>query len=196
MGAYEFHFDGNVKALLQGPYVTGSNLMTTALGTNIPLTSPYAADVRVVPAIPSNVTDWALVQVRSSPTNAPSVSKSVFLMNDGEIVDSDGNTNVLIEVSPMTTNYVVVSHRNHLSAMSVPIVFTNQMITYDFTTNSTCYYGGSNGCVQLKAGVWGLIAGDADGDGKITETDRAIIQQQSGKTGYLPGDLNLDGKVE
>jgi hypothetical protein len=40
-----------------------------------------------------------------------------------------------------------------------------------------------------------MIAGDADGDGKITPTDRKIVEQQRGKTGYLQGDLNLDGKV-
>jgi len=54
----------------------------------------------------------------------------------------------------------------------------------------------TNACVQLEPGVWGMIAGDADGDGKITTTDRKIVEQQRGKTGYLSGDLNLDGKVD
>ena len=111
-------------------------------------------------------------------------------------MDANGSTNVLIEVSPMSTNYFMVSHRNHLSVMSAePLVFTNQLMTYDFTTNWTCYYGGSNACVQLEPGVWGMVAGDADGDGKITEVDRQIVSNQVGRTGYLPGDLDLDGVV-
>jgi hypothetical protein len=50
--------------------------------------------------------------------------------------------------------------------------------------------------VELEPGVWGLIGGDADGDGKITPVDREIVRRQKGMTGYLQGDLNLDGKVD
>ena len=58
------------------------------------------------------------------------------------------------------------------------------------------YRGGTNACVQLEPGVWGMIAGDADGDGKITHVDRKICEQQQGQTGYKAGDFNLDGVVD
>jgi hypothetical protein len=55
--------------------------------------------------------------------------------------------------------------------------------------------GGTNACVQLKPGVWGMVAGDCDGDGKVTDVDRLIVSNQLGRTGYLSGDVNLDGVV-
>ena len=41
-----------------------------------------------------------------------------------------------------------------------------------------------------------MIAGDADGDGKITHVDRKICEKQQGQTGYKAGDFNLDGVVD
>jgi len=196
MGAYEFHFDGNLKAVLQGPYDTNAHLMATLLSSNVPPTSPYVADARTVGNIPSNVTDWIMLQVRPGITNNPVYARSLFLRNDGRILSDQGDTNLLIEVSPLTTNYLVVSHRNHLSAMSAqPIIFTNQQISFDFTSSSDQYYAGTNGAVELEPGAWGMIAGDADGDGKITAVDKAMCEGQEGQTGYLAGDFNLDGFV-
>jgi len=92
--------------------------------------------------------------------------------------------------------YVAIRHRNHLAVMSsAALTFNQWTLSHDFTTGSDKYYGGTNGAVLVGSGVWGLIAGDADGDGKITATDRAICSNQVGKTGYLSGDLNLDGVV-
>ena len=48
---------------------------------------------------------------------------------------------------------------------------------------------------STASGVWGMIAGDCDGDGRITAVDRAIVSNQVGKTGCLAGDVNLDGEV-
>jgi hypothetical protein len=93
--------------------------------------------------------------------------------------------------------YFVLKHRNHLAAMSAqPVAFTNTLVSYDFTTGPDKYFGGTNACVELEPGVWGLIGGDADGDGRITPVDRIIVERQKGRTGYLQGDVNLDGKVD
>ena len=94
MGAYEFPFQGNFKVWLQGPYDTNAHRMTTALNVagNIPLTSPYADDPRRVSAIPSNATDWVLLQLRKSTNSAPFVSKSVFLGQEGHLLSDGGTT--------------------------------------------------------------------------------------------------------
>jgi hypothetical protein len=62
--------------------------------------------------------------------------------------------------------------------------------------NNTYDQRGRQEIANQEEGPWGLIGGDADGDGRITPTDRAIVTQQMGKTGYLSGDVNLDGKVD
>lgn len=196
LGAYEFHFDVGLRVFLQGPYNSNLDAMGTALTSHLPFASPYAADPAAVVEIPSNVVDWVLVQVRSDPTNAPTFTRSAFLRNDGAVLSPAGETNLLIEVSPLTTNYLVISHRNHLSAMSAqPVVFTNQALPYSFTPGSGQYFGGTNAAVELDPGVWGLRAGDADGDGKITTVDRAMCEFQRAQSGYLVGDFTLDGVV-
>ena len=44
---------------------------------------------------------------------------------------------------------------------------TTSAVTYDFTTGQDKFYGGDQGAVQLETGVWGMIAGDANGDGIV-----------------------------
>ena len=73
--------------------------------------------------------------------------------------------------------------------------FTNRFVSYDFTTNADRYYGGTNGAIQLESNVWGMIAGDADGDGEILEVDALLYETQTNQTGYKRADFNLDGVV-
>ena len=197
MGAYEFYFEGNFKVWLQGPYQTNAHGMTTALNvaSNIPLTSPYADDPREVSAIPSNATDWVLLQLRKSTNSAPFVSQSVFLSEEGTLLSDNGATNLLLEAST-GTYYAVVKHRNHVAAMSAePVAFTNQRVSYDFTTNAAQFYGGTNGAVRLESNAWGMIAGDADGDGEILGVDAFLYDTQTNSMGYKRADFNLDGVV-
>jgi hypothetical protein len=68
---------------------------------------------------------------------------------------------------------------------------------YDFTTGSGQYYGGSNGAKELEAGVWGMIAGDADANGQVQTTDKNDYWWiQTGTAGYKSGDFNMNGQVQ
>ena len=195
MGAYEFVFNADLKGLLQGPYSTNTHKMVSLISTNLLARSPFAADARSVSVIPSNTVDWALVEVKD--TNGISLaSTSVFLDPQGRATDMSGSPTISLEVSA-GSYYLALRHRNHLAAMSAqPVAFTNTVVSYDFTTGPDKYLGGTNACVKLEPGVWGLIGGDADGDGRITPVDREIVRRQQGMSGYLQGDLNLDGKVD
>jgi hypothetical protein len=42
---------------------------------------------------------------------------------------------------------------------------------------------------------WGMVAGDANGDGRIHDMDAIIASNQIGMAGYHRGDFNLDGYV-
>ena len=194
MGAYEFAFQADLRVLLEGPYQTNVHAMATALGDNIPFSAPYAADRSGTLAIPSNATDWVLLEL-CEPDGRVAYSRNAVVSCDGLLLSPNGSTGLTVEVP--TANYnVMIKYRNHLAVMSAqPVAFTNSVVSYDFTTGPDKYLGGTNACIQLEPGVWGMIAGDVDGDGKITAVDRQIVTQQMGKTGYLPGDINLDGIV-
>lgn len=114
------------KIFLEGPYT--SNAMSTSLSGNIPLTSPYAEDSRTVTSIPSNAVDWILVELRDKTTPSTIISsRSVFLKNDGNIIDDLGGTSIGMPSSP-DDYYIGVKHRNHLQVMS------NEAQTVDWLT--------------------------------------------------------------
>jgi hypothetical protein len=55
--------------------------------------------------------------------------------------------------------------------------------------------GGSAGYKLLDGGYWGMVAGDANGNGQIEITDQNTIWKiQAGNSGYLESDFNLDGQ--
>jgi len=146
MGAYEWGFIARIRVLLEGAYVT-NGWMSAALSRQgrIPLTSPYAADLRTVTAIPTNVTDWVLVFQQA--TNGDVVAaQSAFVNRDGYIVRETGATGIVVDISSGAACHVGVKHRNHLTVLSAePILFTNLVVTYDFTTNADRYYGEPTG---------------------------------------------------
>ncbi|MFH0879058.1 MAG: right-handed parallel beta-helix repeat-containing protein, partial [Lentisphaerota bacterium] len=198
IGAYEAPYMAMVRVFLQGPHGTNTECMSLALSQQdrIPFQSPYAADPRSVSQIPTNVTDWILVETLVSPQSSASKPRAAFLRNDGYLLSSDGTLGVPIGTAPGNC-FLVIKHRNHLAVMTAgALIITNINTSFDFTTNFAQFYGGTNGAVQLEPGVWGMIAGDADGDGKITAVDKAICEQQAGMSGYLSGDFDLDGQVE
>jgi hypothetical protein len=199
MGAYETPVTARVRVWLQGAYDVGIHAMRTTLADTglLPLTSPYATARITVSRIPTNVTDWVLLELRDTNDHIV-VSQSAFVNRDGYLLAADtGATGIVVGVSATAPMRLVVKHRNHLTAMSsVGIVFTNMLTTYDFTTDAERYAGGPASCVALEEGVWGLVAGDADGDGMLTGVEQTMVMQQEWWFGYLCGDLNLDGWVD
>lgn len=197
IGAHETPFFVNARVFLQGAYDAGMGTMTAELGGRVPLTSPYATDGRTVKRIPTNTTDWMQLELVS--TNGRTfAAKSVFVNRQGYVQSDAGTTGVVVEISSGVDCYVALKHRNHLAVMSAtPLAFTNQVLSCDFTAGSDRYWGGIAGCVELKPGVWGMIAGDADGDGEILQADGDIRASQTNcATGYWRGDFNLDGAVD
>ncbi|MCP5061061.1 MAG: CRTAC1 family protein [Ignavibacteriae bacterium] len=141
------------KIFMEGAYDSNLDEMTTTLNpADIPLTSPYTEDARIVGSIPANVVDWILVELRTSTESSSTViSKSVFLHKDGRIVADDGTTGQIELDAPAGSYYIVIKHRNHLSVMSSePLIPLNSSTTtlYDFTTGSGQFYG-TDGATQI-----------------------------------------------
>jgi lysophospholipase L1-like esterase len=175
----------DVTLFLQGPYSTGNDTMTTALNpTYLPTNQPYNIapwDYDGAESVSSgffasnpNIVDWVLVELRTGtePDSATTIdtTRAAFILNDGRIVDLDGSS--FLNFSGILENnyYIAVHHRNHLAVMSNTSYSTSNIV-HDFTTGSAKFHGGSAGAADLGSGVWGMIAGDANGDGIVNYSD-------------------------
>lgn len=194
------------KIFLQGPFDSLSNKMITILDSTglIPLTSPYSQDPRTVDSIPAGIVDWVLVELRHSLNGGDTVAyKSAFLKSDGSIVSDDGITNEIVIDVPPGSYYIVIRHRNHLAVMSSLKVSlddnSSTPVLYDFTTGSGQFYGGSDGSklIDLSPVVWGMISGDANGNGQVQNNDSENYwKPDNGLSGYKISDFNLNGQVQ
>ena len=183
----------------------------------IPTTSPYS-DAITCDAAVFNVTgndaivDWVWVELRDATNNTTiSASTSALLQRDGDVVDVDGTSPVLINVTGKNY-FVVVNHRNHLGAMSLnTIALSGTAATVDFTNGSVSTFG-TNAQKDMGSGVFGLWAGDLNGDNVIrfagpnNDTNilkTTIVNHPSNTTGsvffpynaYDNFDLDLNGQV-
>jgi hypothetical protein len=188
-----------LKGFIQGPYDTGTDLMTTSLAGSIPLISPYPEDARTVTGLPSGVTDWVLLQVRSTAGGTLLASRSCLLKANGKLVLDDGTTEYAgIKINP-GDYYLVLKHRNHLGVMSAAAVTgltwgTTPASPYDFSTGTDKYYG--TDAKLLEAGVYGSYAGDTNASGTVDANDRSAAWNDRNKTGYQNSDCNMSGTVD
>ncbi len=185
------------KIFLEGAYDSQTHRMRTDLNSKalIPLQSPFTENQRSVEAVPANVVDWVLVQLRLAPQTTAIASRSVFLDKTGNLVETDGSTRDIPFPVAAGSYYLVVRHRNHLAGMSSQAISLGSTASlYDFTTSENRFYG-SNGAASLEPTVWGLIAGDANSDGGIFGEDYTEYQLRQGVEGYQAADFNLDGGV-
>lgn len=79
---------------------------------------------------------------------------------------------------------------------------TTTPVIYDFTTGADKYHGGAAGAqflgykVDGVTEVWGMVAGDGDGNGGINIDDRNLIWRvENGSIGYKAGDYDMNGGV-
>jgi hypothetical protein len=194
------HFvQAEIKVWLEGPYDFDADNMTTDLQTAaaLPATSPYE-DSREAGSIPEDITDWVFVELRTAADGTAVASRSFFLRNDGMVTDDDGTINLPFFGLTDGNYFIVVRHRNHLAVMSASAQPLNESgaLSYDFTDGSGKYYGTTSGCRELETGVWGMIAGDADGSGTVDAIDRSDTWNDRNLTGYEDSDCGLTGTVD
>jgi len=93
--------------------------------------------------------------------------------------------------------YVVVWHRNHIGLLSRWHLVNNgnNLFSYNFYTDSSQIYGGTLGSKEVAPGLWGMAAGDANGDGDINPQDKLLWEAEAGTLGYKPSDFNMDEQV-
>ena len=189
----------DVKVFLEGPYDNVGNTMSTALnsGGYLPLMDPYLQGDTVGSIPSSDIVDWVLVELRDK-TNASTViaSRAGFIKNNGEIVDINGTSKLNFSGIPFDDYYITVKHRNHLAVMSnSPATLSDYTLTYNFTTGSGQFAGGSVGAKEIESGVWGMIAGNSDGNNSISFGDFNAVSNNLFQIGYKLGDHNMNGSV-
>lgn len=213
----------SAKVFLEGPYSTGTGLMSDALraASLLPNTQPFTAlgytftgspgaggtVAGSVFAITGNnaIVDWVIVELRNSSTPATVVaSYAALLQRDGDVVALDG-TSAVSFVQPPGNYYVAVRHRNHLGVMTAAAVaLTGSATLVDFTTLSTSVYG--TAARTTTGSVQALWTGDVSFNREVkytgTANDRDPILVRVGSTtpnntvsGYYAEDTNLDGQV-
>lgn len=209
----------NLKAFLQSAY-DSLGTMHTKLKSIIPLSQPfnispwnYDGD-EVLDSVPSNMTDWILVEMRDSTDYSKVLArKAAILLNNGFVADTNYSTGLWFDSIGYGSYYVVVRHRNHLPVMNeIPYPIPNTD-TLDFTDTLRCsmFGGNKNAVIEVEPGVWALISGDINQDNQLKysgpSNDRGLILQKivniSGQTsitatinGYYSEDLNMDGTVK
>ncbi len=189
------------KVFLEGAYASGG-MLSTNLELVVPVNQPYNETpwqyVGVEPSVnlPTNVTDWVLVELRAAnDVNTLVATRAAWLRNDGMLVDMDGSEGIGFENQVDGDYYLVIRHRNHLDVLSSTVVNLPNATPYDFTQSATTVMGDDQ-LVDVGDGNFAMLAGDINGDGVISVSDfNVYITQAALINEYLPSDTDLDGNV-
>lgn len=210
--------------MLQGS-MNGTTMRTSLLSLNlIPLKQPYGTQFAYngqerVSAIPANVTDWVMVELRDANTPATLIAqRAAFVRNDGTVIDLDGTAAIGFKGVPAGNYYVAIRHRNHLgirtpAALNLTLNGTPAAHNYS-TAQSQAYQNGSistNPAMKdMGNGLFAMWCGNGANTGAGATTVRvtgapvindysAILTTLSGAASLAPvyrfTDYNMDGTV-
>lgn len=184
----------NLKVMLSGPYLSGlmkDDLRTAGL---IPTAEPYASapynyshegfggTETVDPAdfdqtgTNNDIVDWVVVEVRDiADSSTVLASKSALVQRDGDVVDLDGASELMIPGLADGDYIVAVKHRNHLGVRT-PVALALSSVapatSHDFTTGQAQAYsdpGITNPPMKLQFdGKTTLYGGELDNNGQVS----------------------------
>ncbi len=196
------------QAFLQGAYHPTTSLMRTEIRDDgvLPLSQPYntapwnyegTESISNVNAIPANVVDWVLLEVRAT-NNTDNVLaiKAGLLTSNGTVIDTEGNEGLeMNNLIPSQDYYLIFRHRNHLDVMSSNTVTLPNTNAYDFTQIANV----ADGEIQLHSiysTLHALSAGDFDGNGVVVVGDyNYYIGEIALINNYVLSDCTLDTNV-
>jgi len=139
------------------------------------------------------------LQLRSGA--GPATATTVIASLNGVTVDADGYTGAvdLPNWPPSSNYYLVVSHLNHLTAITAePIVLELNETTYvNLADSSSADYAACYGTAALKTegdSTLSLRGGNANGDRYINASGDFVIWYAA--NGSIPGDANWDERAD
>lgn len=183
--------------------------MDTGINNLLPLDQPYNQSPWNYPGsesvvvMPANIVDWVLVELRDAftpllATSATSIGmQAALLRSDGKIVGMDGTSLLEFDVNYGNNLFLIIHYRNHLSVISsIGLSESAGIYEYDFSDGPDKAYGGVNAQNQLDANTWGVISGDANGNGTVDMDDiDPLWINSAGTHEYNKCDFNGDGEV-
>ena len=188
----------DMTVFLEGPYQAGGTMNNGTLV--IPTISPYdSEDIGTLPTVTGRtLIDWIYVQLRSTSDGETVQEANAFVLDNGKVVDTQGNYSLPFFYTSGKQYFVVVQHRNHLSMMSLQRKCFGDSPTESSTIDLTL--AGSvwdNGFKQVETGVYAMYAGDANHNGEVQTSDKNDYWNiQVGQAGYKESDFNLNGQVQ
>ncbi|MBS3767856.1 MAG: T9SS type A sorting domain-containing protein [Candidatus Cloacimonetes bacterium] len=187
----------NMKVFLEGPYQTGG-YMTDDI--DLPTTSPYSGeDIGTLPTVSGRILiDWIYVELRNSETGATVQEADAFVLDNGMIINTNGEYSLPFFYTTGNEYYIVIHHRNHLDIMtSDKQAFGDSEsapTSIDITIAGSAY---NDGFKEVETGVYALYAGDASDNNQVQNDDKNDYwKYQVGQAGYLSADFNLNGQVQ
>jgi hypothetical protein len=150
--------------------------------------------------LPLNVVDSVGIELSDSAAGAGVAERIMlpaWILSDGTVCPfTPPFDSPLVIPDPLRrAMFPVLSHRNHVRAVCARMIPAGVTAAErDMTSGPDMYIGGS--AANLAPGVWGLIVGDADGDGRLSSWDRTVVREGIGNMrGYDTRDVDLNGGV-
>lgn len=214
----------SISAMLAGAFDPVAGRMRSDLSRNglLPSTEPYSdlgyvhpscggesfepwiADTSVVDPI----VDWVRVELRDPSTDSVIIARNALILGSGKVRPHSGEASLTINAE-IGTYQVILRHRNHLSACSMPLHYPFQFSalsmrhdTYLMDTEADTRIPMGN-TRALRQGNARLDAGSQRISYTGSNNDRDPILRRIGGSspnatvnGYFNEDLNLDGVVK
>ncbi|GGG03874.1 hypothetical protein GCM10011344_00270 [Dokdonia pacifica] len=197
----------SLKVYLQGaitnPHIGEEHLMRDDLRVAgvLPITSPYTDNATIDPIVLNTsgsdaIVDWVWIELRdATDQNLVINAQSALLQRDGDVVSTDG-TSELVFLNTPDDYSIVVQHRNHLGILTNSVMSLALDTYVDFTSSNSLVTGGELALINMNNGIFAMYAGDANTDGNILNTDINNAISVSGNiNSYLGADANMDGNV-
>jgi hypothetical protein len=218
-GAYTGHGDINaaftscqrfkrvrVKLQLEGPQA--GNTMRTTLNTQglVPMAQPFASSLSYsgsesLSSLPSDVTDWVLVELRDPDKPAQVISQQAALLRkDGQLLATDGQEILTMALPgeadlPVRSAYIVVRHPSHLTVMSAVRLSLEQALTSWDASKSAAVHWDGTALGKNEAGRYQVPVGDVNQNGTIDSWEANMVRNQLFEQSYQANDLNGDGEI-
>lgn len=197
----------SIKAVLEGFYDATNGEMTTILNEKnlLPNVQPFGnapfnySGNEANFDIPSYVTDWVLIELRSAANSAVILYQTAaFITLDGSIASASSNTDGLIFPGlPSGSYYFALYHKSHLPIITEnPITIGSDNIGFLDLRNPEILDGFEPLTSLEGTNLQAMFAGDFDQNGNINNLDYNIWELNNSLVNlYVPQDADGNGIV-